>query len=105
MYEMLQKLMETIGISGDESEVRNLVMKEIRKHVDEVTIDSVGNVIARKKGEAPRVMLAAHLDEIGLMVRGIDYDGNIYFSRIGGIEPLTLIGQRVMIKNHKKEPV
>ena len=103
MIELLQKLMETEGISGDESEVRDMIMKEIRKYVDEVTIDSIGNLIAHKKGEAPRVMLAAHLDEIGLMVKGIDDDGNVSFSRIGSIEPLTLIGQRVKIKS--KEPV
>lgn len=103
MIELLQKLIETDGISGDEAEVRDVIMKEIRKHVDEVTVDSIGNLIAHKKGESPRVMLAAHLDEIGLMVKGIDDDGSISFSRIGSIEPLSLIGQRVKIKG--KEPV
>ncbi len=104
MFEMMKKLMETDGISGDESEVRDLIMKEIRKHVDEVTVDSIGNLIAHKKGDAPRVMLTAHMDEIGLMVKGIDSDGSIIFSRIGGIESLTLIGQRVRIKVGK-EPI
>jgi len=104
MFEMLKRLMETDGISGDESEVRDLIMKEIRKHVDEVTVDSIGNLIAHKKGDTPRVMLTAHMDEIGLMVKGIDSDGAIIFSRVGGIESLTLIGQRVKIKAGK-EPV
>ncbi len=104
MFEMLKRLMETDGISGDESEIRDLIMKEIRKHVDEVTVDSIGNLIAHKKGDSPRVMLTAHMDEIGLMVKNIDADGSISFSRVGGIEPLTLIGQRVKIKTGK-EPV
>lgn len=102
MTELLRRLMETDGISGDEGAVRDLIMKEIRKHVDEVAVDSIGNLIAHKKGETPKAMLAAHMDEIGLMVRNIDEDGNIFFSRIGSIEPLTLIGQRVKIKTGKE---
>lgn len=102
MVDFLRRLMETDGISGDESEVRDLIMKEIRKHVDEVTVDSIGNLIAHKKGESPRVMLAAHMDEVGLMVRNIDNDGSISFSPIGSIESLSLIGQRVRIKTGKK---
>lgn len=104
MTDLLRRLMETDGISGDESEIRDLLIKEIRKYVDEVAVDSIGNLIAHKKGETPRVMLAAHMDEIGLMVKGVASDGNVAFSRIGGIEPLTLIGQRVKIKTGK-EPV
>lgn len=104
MLETLKALMETDGISGDEIDVRNFIMKDIRKHVDDITVDNTGNLFAHKKGGAPRVMLAAHMDEIGLMVKNIDDSGNIFFSRIGGAEPITLIGQRVKIKTGK-DPV
>ncbi len=96
--DLLRKLMDTDGISGDEGEVRHIIMQEIKKHVDDCKIDEIGNLIAHKKGEAPKVMLAAHMDEIGLMVKNIDDDGNIYFSRIGYIDPWTMLTQRVKVK-------
>ena len=94
---LLKKLMEYYGISGSEDEIRNIILKEITKHVDEVKVDKLGNVIAHKKGRKPRVMLAAHMDEIGLIVKNVDEKGRIGISEIGGIEPLSIIGQRVHI--------
>ncbi|MBI2578830.1 MAG: M42 family metallopeptidase [Candidatus Aenigmarchaeota archaeon] len=99
MTELLKRLVDAGGISGNEAEIRAVINKEILKYVDETSVDSVGNLIAHKKGKGSKVMLAAHTDEVGLMVKGTDDEGNVYFSRIGGIEPLTLIGQRVKIKS------
>ncbi len=102
MVDLLRKLMEAQGVSGNEAEVRNIIIDEIKKHVDEITVDEMGNLIAHKKGDLPRVMLAAHMDEIGLIIKNIDPDGSIYFTSVGGIEPLTLIGQRVNILAKKE---
>ncbi|MBI2543233.1 MAG: M42 family peptidase [Candidatus Aenigmarchaeota archaeon] len=103
--ELLQKLLNSYGVSGDEGEIRDLVQKEIKKYVDETYIDKVGNLIAHKKGTAPRIMLAAHMDEIGLIVKRINQKGKIVFSTIGGIDISTLIGQRVVVQGDKKEAV
>lgn len=97
--ELLEKLINADGISGNESQVREIIKREIGKYVDEVRIDNVGNLIARKRGGKPTVMLAAHMDEIGLMVKRISKDGRIYFSTVGGIDSISLIGQRVRIEN------
>lgn len=94
---LLAKLMDALGPSGNEQEVRLLIMKEMKDHVDDLWIDKFGNLICHKKGRGPKVMLGAHMDEVGLMVNEIKGNGRIKFSAIGGIEPLTLIGQAVDI--------
>jgi tetrahedral aminopeptidase len=66
-------------------------------------VDKFGNIIARKKGKRPCVMLVAHMDEVGLMISSIDYFGRIYLSSIGYIEPITILGERVTIKTGKGE--
>ncbi|MEM5797615.1 MAG: M28 family peptidase [Candidatus Aenigmatarchaeota archaeon] len=96
--ELLEKLINAYGVSGNESEVRELIKNEISKYVDKTYVDKFGNLIAYKKGKAPRVMLAAHMDEIGLMVKRINEKGKIVFSTIGGIEVPSLIGQKVAIQ-------
>ncbi len=98
---LLMSLMDTYGISGDEGSVRLLIEKEMKRHVDDMKVDKMGNLICRKKGRGQRVMLAAHMDEIGLIVKFIDKDGRIFFSAVGGIEPLSVLGQRVSIKAKK----
>lgn len=103
--ELLEKLVNSFGVSGDEGEVRELIKKEIEKYVDEVYTDKFGNLIAHKKGKVPRIMLAAHMDEIGLMVKRINEKGKIVFSTIGGIEVLSLIGQKVAIQTGKTKVI
>ncbi|MBI4739395.1 M42 family metallopeptidase [Candidatus Woesearchaeota archaeon] len=107
--ELLQRLIDEIGPSGNESTIREIIRKEIEKHVDTITIDKLGNLIAYKKcpvkgvKNPDKVMLAAHMDEIGLMVREISNDGKIKFSTIGGIDATSLVGQsvRIMLPNNK----
>ncbi len=101
--ELLEKLINSYGVSGNEKEVRELIKKEIEKYVDETYVDKFGNLIAHKKGKVPRIMLAAHMDEIGLMVKRITDRGNIIFSTIGGIEIPALIGQKVFIQGSKNK--
>jgi tetrahedral aminopeptidase len=97
----LEKLMDAYGISGNEEHVRKLIKDMISPYVDKTFVDKAGNLICVQKGVAPRVMIAAHMDEIGLMVKHIYTDGRILFSPVGGIEPITLPGQRVKIHTKK----
>ena len=69
MVDLLKSLINTLGPSGKEGAVRNLIKHEIQPYVDEIKVDKFGNLIAMKKGKGPKVMLAAHMDEIGLMVQ------------------------------------
>jgi len=102
--DLLRRLCETPGISGFEERIQGLVQKELEKVTDEVKIDKLGNVIAIKratkvtsKSSPKKVMLAAHMDEIGFMVSFIDKDGFLRFSPVGGFDPKTLIAQRVIL--------
>ena len=103
MKELLKKLSNAPGISGFENEVRDLMTGELNEYVDEISIDNMGNLIAIKKGDPgnKKVMLAAHMDEIGLMVRFIDKKGFIKFSKIGGINDQMLLNQTVYIQTAK----
>ncbi len=98
---ILKELSEAIGVSGDESAVRKLVLDAIAGHAENIHIDSLGNVTGVKPGTSggdnPRIMLAAHMDEIGFMVRGVEGDGLLRFSNIGGIDPRILPGLRVKV--------
>ena len=92
---LLMGLMEIYGTSGNEGKIRAAILKEIRKHVKDVKVDRFGNIVAHKKGKGPKVLMAAHMDEIGLIIKSISDKGNIRCSSIGGIEAISLIGQRV----------
>ena len=99
--DLLEKLISTFGVSGNEERVRCVIQEEIKKYVDEVFVDKVGNLIARKKGKKPKIMLAAHMDEIGLMVKNIEPNGRIYFAEVGGADPIMLLGERVHVETKK----
>jgi tetrahedral aminopeptidase len=94
---LLKELTEITSTSGNESKIRKFIVKEIKKYVNKVKVDKYGNIIAHQKGSGAKVMLAAHMDEIGLMVKNIGANGNIYVSSIGGIEASALVGQRVQV--------
>ena len=99
---LLAKLCEVAGAPGHENRVREIVLKEVKSYVDEISIDNMGNVVALKKGkENKRVMIGAHMDEIGFIVTHIDDKGFIYFHTLGGFDPKTLTAQRVVIHGSK----
>ncbi|MCD6301887.1 MAG: M42 family metallopeptidase [Staphylothermus sp.] len=99
IYVLLKKLCDVPSPSGFEDEVREIIIKELEPHVDEIWVDSMGNVISVKKGGGEgKLMLAAHMDEIGLMIRHIDKKGFLKFTPIGGWNERILPGQRVLIK-------
>ncbi|WIG60384.1 MAG: peptidase M42 [Ktedonobacterales bacterium] len=99
---LLKRLSEMPGVAGREERVRALVVEELRPLVDDIRVDALGNVIAFKKGagkgkERRRVMLAAHMDEIGFMVRYIDERGFLNVQPLGGFDPRVLVAQRVLV--------
>lgn len=99
---LLKEICEVAGAPGYEQRVREIVLREIDGLVDEVSIDNMGNIIAVKKGrEDKKVMVAAHMDEIGFMVSHIDDDGFVRFTTLGGFDPKTLTAQRVIIHGKK----
>jgi tetrahedral aminopeptidase len=101
---LLAEICKTPGAPGFEQKVRELVIKELTPFVDEIQTDNMGNVYAFKKGkESKKVMVGAHMDEIGFMVTHIDDKGFIRFHTLGGFDPKTLTAQRVII--HGKEDV
>jgi len=104
MENLLKKLVESPSVSGSEKNVRDLILKEIKPHVDDVRIDKIGNLIARKGKGPPKIMINAHMDEIGLMVKHIDDKGFIRFEPIGGWDSKILQAQKFKIHG-SKEPV
>ena len=108
MNELLQQLTLASGISGDEAEVRTLIRDLIEPHVDEWRTDALGNLIALKKGTGEddrKVMVDAHMDEVGLIVTGIDGNGSLQFSTVGGLHALVLAGQVVEVGRRKTRGV
>ena len=99
MKSLIQKLVETTGPSGFEYEIRDVIREAIGDSADEIRVDALGNLIAKKgtqKENGMRVMVSAHIDEIGLMVTHIEEKGFARFTNIGGINPLTCYGGRVV---------
>jgi len=102
--ELLNKICQTPGAPGYEKKIRELIIQEVTPYVDSVETDNMGNVYAIKKGkESKKVMIGAHMDEIGFIVTHIDEKGFIRFHTLGGFDPKTLTAQRVII--HGKEDV
>lgn len=102
---LLKQICEIPGAPGFEKPIRDLVISLVKPHVDELHIDNIGNVIALKKGvrnpDGKRVMLAAHMDEIGFIVSHIDEQGFLRFNTLGGFDPKTLTAQRVIVHGKK----
>ncbi|MEL6403648.1 MAG: M42 family metallopeptidase [Chloroflexota bacterium] len=99
---LLEKLSNAIGVSGDEGAVRDIILEAIRDHVTDIHIDAMGNLTALKKGTGEsnlRVMIAAHMDEIGVMITGYDSSGALRFSRVGGVPARIMPGLRLKVKS------
>ena len=100
MNQLLKQLTEATGVASDEKEVRLLLRDLITDHVDEWRVDALGNLLALKKGDGSsdlRVMVDAHMDEVGLIVTNIDSDGTCQFETIGGFDPRALLGKVVQV--------
>jgi len=99
----LEKLSNVCGVTGREEEARKLLIKLMKPHVDNITVDKLENVIAIKEGkkDSPKVMIAAHMDEVGLMVKTITKEGFVQFAKMGGIDDRILLAQNVIIHTQK----
>ncbi len=107
-YEILRDLSNSSGVSGYEDRKRDIIIPAFEKYVDEVEVDKLGNIIFLKRGKNPagnnpKIMLAAHMDEIGLMINGIEEDGLLKFTMVGGVDPRTIVSQEVTV--HGREDV
>ena len=103
--ELLFKLSDSTGVSGNEHGLGNLLQEYFEKHVTETNVTKQGNFMAIKRGDGGgkhKIMIAAHSDEIGMMVKDIDDRGFIYFTRVGGIDPKTIPAQEVIIHGRKE---
>lgn len=97
---ILRELSEIIGVSGAEDAVRAVILRHIQPHVDDIQVDSMGSILALKRGTGDvdlRVMAAAHMDEVGMIVIGHDSDGLLRFRAIGGLDARILPGTRVRV--------
>ena len=102
-FSLMKKLSELAGAPGFEDHVRAFIQSELKDVVDEFRTDQMGNLYAIRKGESSekKVMSAAHMDEIGFIVRHVDKSGFIRFQTLGGFDPKTLTAQRVFVHGKK----
>jgi len=101
---LLRELSEAYGVSGHEDAVRKVVVGAIQNSVDEIRIDALGNLIALKLGDGSdqrKIMVSAHMDEVGLMVVYIEKDGTLRFQPVGGIDSRVLLAKKVLIGDGK----
>jgi putative aminopeptidase FrvX len=103
LNENLEKLSNACGVTGRETQVRELMAQLLKPYADEIQVDRMENVIGIKKGKPkqPKIMLAAHMDEVGLMVKTITKDGFIQFAKMGGIDDRILPAQKVIVYGKK----
>lgn len=94
---LLERLSQTPGVPGREDAVRDVIRGEVTGLVDEVYTDALGNLFARKRGKGPKVMLAAHMDEVGFVITSIEDNGNLGFKTLGGIDPRVLVAKSVAV--------
>ncbi len=99
MLDTLKKLTGYVSPAGNEENIADYIKAELGAYVDEVTTDPLGNLIAHKKGAGKKLLFAAHMDEIGLMVTYIEENGFLRVSALGGVSAYTALGQRVTFKN------
>lgn len=97
----LEKLSNASGASGYEGEVRNIIKEEIKDYVDEIKVDRMGNIIAHKKGSGKKVIIDAHMDEVGFIITGYNEDGTLKFSPLGGINSKIIPAKVVLIGENK----
>jgi len=97
---LLERLTNACAVSGDEGEVRSIVLEQVRPHADEVKIDALGNVLVTHHGKGEnrlRVMLAAQMDEVGLMLTNDEEDGIFRFDTVGGLDLRQLVGKAMLV--------
>lgn len=104
MAELLKKLSEIHGVSGNENPIRELILSEISDKADEITVDTMGNIIALKRGKTSgkTIALAANMDEPGFIISGITDKGYIKFKSVGSVDPRKLVSKKFVTQNGVK---
>ncbi len=97
--ELFKNLVSVHSPSGDEDGIREFIKEEVKDLADEIRTDNLGNLICRIKGDGPKIMVAAHMDQIGFMVTKIEKEGYLRFTNIGGVSPYNSLHQRVVFKD------
>ena len=100
MIETLKTLCALSGVSSWEDEVRDYIRKRVEPYADSVRVDALGNLIVFKRGAKPtgnRLMLCAHMDEVGLIVKSVTDEGFLKFGCVGGIDRRILLGKEVAV--------
>lgn len=97
LKDLLEQLSNAHGVSGYEGSVRQIIENEVKPYVDDIRTDKMGNLITTKRGGSPVIMLAAHMDEIGLMVKYVEDKGFARFTKTGGWFDQTLLNQRMIL--------
>lgn len=98
---LIEKLCNAQGVSGDEGEIRSIIKSEIKPYADEIRTDMLGNLIAYKKGKnsSKKIMISAHMDEVGFIISGITDKGYLRFKTVGGIDTRVILGKKVVFKS------
>lgn len=102
MTDLLKKYCTIPAVSGDEYKLRNEIISDIKDFADNITVDALGNIIVFKKGKnraKKKVMIDAHMDEIGLIITSVTEKGYLRFATVGGIDNKVLFGKRVKIRD------
>ena len=100
--ELLKELVMAVSPSGRENNIREMIKNQLSSYCDEIYTDALGNLICHKKGSGKKLMLAAHMDEIGFMVNYIDDNGFLRFSVIGGVQKYNSVNSTVEFTNGVK---
>ncbi|MCY3973367.1 MAG: M42 family peptidase [Candidatus Dadabacteria bacterium] len=103
-FKLLKTLCDLPAVPGNEGAVRDFVLSELRPHAEEVSVDALGNVIARIGGKGPRLVVDAHMDEVGFLVSHIDDRGFIRVQPLGGVDARVFYGQRLVVHGTKPLP-
>ncbi len=100
--DLLAELSNTVSVAGNESAIRDLIYSQIKEHVTDVHVDTMGNLFVTKKGTGAsqlKVMATAHMDEVGVMIVAIEGNGTLRFTNVGGLDPRIMIGTPMVIGN------
>ena len=99
---LIKELCDLSGVSGNEGAVRNFIKEKITPYADEITIDTIGNLIALKKGDSSKkIMLSSHTDEVGFIISGVTEKGFLEFKTVGGIDTRVIISKKVTVGDNK----
>ena len=99
MEDLMKNLTETYGPSGEEGAIRDLLKEMVKDKADQLYEDSLGNLFVLRDGPAPKIMVSAHMDEIGIIVTNIDENGFLRIAPVGGVAPRLLLGQRLCFRD------